>query len=369
MSNDADIKVTRPSLPALDDFVAELEQIWASGIVTNCGPYHQKLEAALSDYLGVKHVCLFDNGTNALIAALHALDLRGEVITTPFSFIATSHALLWKNLTPVFADIDPQTFNLDPAAVEAAITDRTSAILPVHCYGRPCDTSAFEGIASRHNLSLIYDAAHAFSVCDHGGSILRHGNVSVLSFHATKIFSTFEGGAIVTDSDEMKERIARIRNFGIQSETVIDLLGFNGKMNELCAAMGLLQLKQIDNVISLRSQIDQRYRQALSSMPGLYCPPLPAIPRYNHAYFPILVRPDFPLSRDQLYEQLIQQGIHSRRYFYPLLCDVGAYKALPPPPPLPHARLIANQVLCLPLYPNLNTDQQNRIINAIRRAY
>lgn len=363
------IYVTQPYLPPLEEFVPYLEQIWANKVLTNGGPFHQQLEQALEDWLGVPHVALFSNGTLALITALQALRVTGgEVITTPYSFVATAHALLWQNCKPVFVDVEPHTLNLDPAKIEAAITPQTTAILPVHCYGNPCDTAAIQRIADNYNLRVIYDAAHAFGVQDTGGSILRHGDLAVLSFHATKIFNTFEGGAIICPDAKTKQRINHLKNFGFVDETTVVAPGINGKMSEINAAFGLLQLQHMPHVMERRAQIDAHYRQQLATVPGIRCLPSgPAQSIANHAYFPILVEPAAPFSRDAMYDHLKAHDIHVRRYFYPLITDFPMYRGLPSATPsnLTTAHHAAQQVLCLPIYPNLNQDQQDKIIQTI----
>lgn len=358
------VYVTRPFLPPLEEFEPLLRQIWQTRILTNGGPFHQELEARLGDHLGVPQVALFNNATTALIMALRALDLTGEVITTPYSFVATSHALLWSGLTPVFADIDPTTLNLDPARIEAAITPRTSAILPVHCYGQPCDVDAIAAIAARHGLKVIYDAAHAFGVQDRGGSVLNHGDLSVLSFHATKVFNTFEGGAIVCADPAMKDRIDKLKNFGFDDETSVIGVGLNGKMSELNAALGLVQLRHIDTVLARRQAIDEAYRQGLRGIPGIRCLDRLGEGTANYAYFPILVGPDYPVGRDALYDALKRDGIHPRRYFHPLISDHPMYRTLPSArrEDLPVAALAADRVLCLPIYPDLDPATVARIV-------
>ncbi|WHQ72774.1 DegT/DnrJ/EryC1/StrS family aminotransferase [Methylorubrum extorquens] len=359
--------VTRPFLPPLEEFEPLLRQIWQTRILTNGGPFHQELEARLSDHLGVPQVALFNNATTALIMALRALDLTGEVITTPYSFVATSHALLWSGLTPVFVDIDPVTLNLDPARIEAAITPRTSAILPVHCYGQPCDVEAIAGIAARHGLKVIYDAAHAFGVRHRGQSVLNHGDLSVLSFHATKVFNTFEGGAIVCADPAMKDRIDKLKNFGFEDETSVIETGLNGKMSELNAALGLVQLRHIGTVLARRQAIDAAYRQGLRGIPGIRCLDFAEDGAANYAYFPILVGPDYPIGRDALYDALKRDGIHPRRYFHPLISDHPMYRTLPSArrEDLPVAALAADRVLCLPIYPDLDPAIVARIVRRI----
>lgn len=361
--------VTQPYLPGLEEFEPYLRQIWASGQVTNGGPFHRRLEAALADYLDVPHLSLFANGTLALLVALRALEIEGEVVTTPFSFVATSHALRWNGITPVFADIDPQTLNLDPAAVEAAITPRTRAILPVHVYGRPCALDAFQALAGRHGLRLVYDAAHAFGVRLAGGNLLRAGDLSVLSFHATKVFHTFEGGAIVCHDAAMKARIDLLKNFGFKGETQVVELGINAKMNEVQAAFGLLQLAHVDAAIQARAAIDAHYRRGLADLPGLRClSPSPGVARANHAYFPVLVEEGFGPGRDALYEALRARGIHARRYFYPLISDFPMYRDTAGAGRLPVAGRVAERVLCLPIFPAMTEADCARVIEAVRAA-
>lgn len=361
------IYVTQPYLPPLEEFTPYLEQIWANKVLTNGGPFHQQLEQALCDYLGVAHVALFTNGTLALITALQALRVTGEVITTPYSFVATAHALLWQNCKPVFVDVEPRTLNLDPAKIEAAITPQTTAILPVHCYGNPCDTEAIQKIADNYNLRVIYDAAHAFGVQDAGGSILRHGDLAVLSFHATKVFNTFEGGAIICPDARTKQRINHLKNFGFADETTVVAPGINAKMSEINAAFGLLQLQHMPQVMQRRAEIDAYYREQLAQVPGITCLPKGMQTVANHSYFPILVGPEYPLSRDALYEKLKEHEIYTRRYFYPLITDFPMYRGLPSATPanVATARHAAEQVLCLPIYPNLPDSATRRIVNLI----
>ena len=367
MSNAKPIYVTQPELPPLEHLMPLLQQIWDSRTLTNGGPFHEQLETRLCEYLGVEHLSLFSNGTLGLVTALQALRVTGEVITTPYSFVATSHSVLWNGLRPVFADIEPVTLNLDPARIEAAITPHTTAILPVHCYGHPCDVAAIQRIADAYGLKVIYDAAHAFGVADSGGSILRHGDLSVLSFHATKVFNTFEGGAIVSPDARTKRRIDHLKNFGFVDETTVVAPGINAKMSELNAAIGLLQLDGVDDAIARRRAIAARYREGLAAIPGIDCIPTPAASRPNHGYLPILVREHFPMSRDALFGRLREQGIVARRYFYPLISDFPMYRGLPSAAAsnLPVARRAAEQVICLPIYPNLLLEQVDRIVSAI----
>lgn len=364
------ILVTQPYLPPLDEFLVHVRQIWDSRILTNGGPLHRRLEAELCERLGVEHLALFANGTLALLAALRVLGLSGQVITTPYTFVATAHALRWSGLEPVFVDIDPRTLNLDPARIEAAITPQTTAIMPVHCYGTPCDTAAIAEVAGRHGLKVVYDAAHAFGVRDAGGSLLRHGDASVLSFHATKVFSTFEGGAVVCRDAETLACLRRLRNFGFVDEVTVDALGINGKMPEIAAALGLAQLGHVDAALARRGAIAEAYRAALADLPGLRCLAPAVAATANHGYFPVFVGDDFPMPRDALYQVLRDAGIHARRYFYPLVTDFPMYAGLPSAAPanLPVAARTAAQVICLPIYPDLADAQQARVIEVIRQA-
>jgi dTDP-4-amino-4,6-dideoxygalactose transaminase len=362
--------VTQPYLPPLEEFIPYLEEIWDSKMLTNCGPMHQQFEQALGEFLGVKHVSLFANGTLALVTALQALRITGEVITTPYSFVATAHSLLWNGITPVFVDIDPETLNLDPRKIEAAITPQTTAIMPVHCYGNPCNVEAIQKIADNYNLRVIYDAAHAFGVQDAGGSILRHGDLSVLSFHATKVFNTFEGGAIICPDGRTKQRIDHLKNFGIVDEMTVVAPGINGKMSEVNAAFGLLQLQHIDRVLARRRDIDRAYRSLLRDVPGIHCVEEAGQQRANYAYFPVLVDAEYPLSRDGLYEYLLTNRIHSRRYFYPLITEFPMYRgaASAAPANLPVAANIAPKALCLPIYPDLSDAEVTAIASLIAGA-
>src|SRR5665647_1406633 len=369
METEKKIYVTQPLLPPLEEFIPYLQQIWDNKILTNEGPFHQQLEQALCDYLGVKHLALFTNGTIALVTALQALRITGEVITTPYSFVATAHSLLWNGIKPVFVDVDPNTLNLDPAKIEAAITPHTTAIMPVHCYGHPCDVEAIQKIADNYNLRVIYDAAHAFGVKDKNGSVLNYGDLSVLSFHATKVFNTFEGGAIVCPDAKTKVRIDQLKNFGFVDETTVVAPGINGKMSEFNAALGLLQLKYIDQSIACRREIDAAYCEQLKNVKGIGCLDDVGEKITNCSYFPILVQTDYPISRDDLYQKLKDKGIHPRRYFYPLISDFPMYRGLPSAHKdnLPVATVAAQQVLCLPIYPDLEMsviDEVTRFIAA-----
>ncbi|MEQ9105923.1 MAG: DegT/DnrJ/EryC1/StrS family aminotransferase [Limnobacter sp.] len=354
-------------MPPLEELTPFLEQIWANKVLTNGGPFHQHFEQALCDYLGVEFISIFTNATVSLISALQALRVTGEVITTPYSFVATAHSLLWNGLKPVFVDIEQDTLNLDPEKIEAAITPQTTAIMPVHCYGYPCAADAIQQIADNYNLRIIYDAAHAFGVQDEGGSILRHGDLSVLSFHATKVFNTFEGGAIVCRDAKTKLRIDQLKNFGYVDETTVVAAGINGKMSEFNAAFGILQLKYIDRVLEGRKRIDAAYRERLFGCKGIRCLNANSDNATNYAYFPILVNSDYSITRDDLYSMLKNHGIHPRRYFYPLISDFPMYRGLPSAnrDNLSVAKVAADQVLCLPIYPDLEMSKVNEITRII----
>lgn len=366
--SDKPIYVTQPYLPPLEEFIPYLEEIWASKTLTNGGPMHRLLEKALCEYLGVEHIALFNNGTIALLTALQTLRVKGEVITTPYSFVATAHSLLWNDIKPVFVDIDPHTFNMDPDKIEAAITPKTSAIMPVCCYGYPCDFESIQKIADKYNLHVIYDAAHAFGVQDASGSILNHGDLSVLSFHATKVFNTFEGGAIVCRDAETKQKIDQLKNFGFVDEVTVVAPGINGKMSEINAAFGLLQLKHIDGVVARRKEIDAIYREGLRNVRGISVPSPEGLVRENYSYFPILVESGYPLSRDDLYQKMRDAEIYGRRYFYPLISDFPMYRGMPSASTenLITASEVAGKVLCLPIYPDLDNKSVNRVIELIR---
>ncbi|MGZ5007862.1 MAG: DegT/DnrJ/EryC1/StrS family aminotransferase [Methylobacter sp.] len=361
------VYVTQPFMPPLDEFMPYLEQIWDNKRLTNSGPFHKQLEQALCDYLGVNYVSLFTNGTLALVTALQALRITGEVITTPYSFVATAHSLLWNGIKPIFVDIDPHTLNINPEKIEAAITPQTTAIMPVHCYGYPSDVERIQQIADNYGLKVIYDAAHAFGVRHLGGSVLNHGDLSVLSFHATKVFNTFEGGAIVCPDAKIKQRIDHLKNFGFVDEVTVVAPGINGKMSEINAAFGLLQLKYIDEALQKRKTIDARYREGLAGVKGIYCLTDAGGDVANYAYFPILVQPEYPLDRDALYQLLRDNDIHARRYFYPLISDFPMYRGMPSAAQanLPVARKVASEVICLPIYPALSNDQVDAVLDLI----
>lgn len=363
------LHVTQPYLPPLEEFVPYLKKIWNSHTLTNGGPMHQHFERALADYLGVEHISLFSNGTQALVTALQALRISGEVITTPYSFVATAHSLVWNGITPVFADVAKDSYNLDPISIEAAITPQTTAIMPVHCYGYPCDVDSIRRIADRYNLRVIYDAAHAFGVKDGGGSILRHGDLSVLSFHATKVFNTFEGGAIVCPSAKVKAHIDHLKNFGFVDEETVVAPGVNGKMNEFSAALGLLQLQHIDKVLQCREKVVKRYVEELSDVSGIsWIVPHPGSSS-NYSYFPILVDEPYPLSRDALYQAMRAEGVFARRYFYPLISDFSVYRGLlsSRQENLPNARYFASKVLCLPIFPTMSDKELFRVVKVVRQ--
>jgi dTDP-4-amino-4,6-dideoxygalactose transaminase len=362
------IYVTRPYLPSLDELIPLLEEIWANRILTNQGPFHQKFQKRLCAFLEAKHVSLMCNGTVALNAAIAAAEIEGEVITTPYSFVATTHSIAMAGLTPVFVDIREGDFTIDSSLIEAAITPRTSAILAVHVYGNPCDVDAIEAIAKRHKLTIIYDAAHAFGVRFRGQSLPTHGDFSTLSFHATKAFNTFEGGAVLSATETGQKLVNNYRNFGFVDEVTIPAIGGNTKMSEFNAALGLLQLNHFEEVRRQRAEVDRRYRNMLAGIDGIDILPIPPEVEPNYTYFPILVRPGFRMSRDELYEHLKANGFHARRYFYPLLSTLPMYRDLPSAGhnTLPVAANVAEQILCLPMYHDLGEPDQMRLVEVIR---
>jgi len=368
MSDSKPIYVTQPYLPPLEEFLPSLQAIWDSRILTNGGRFHQEFESALCEYLGVEYISLFTNGTIALVTALQALRISGEVITTPYSFVATAHALLWNGIKPVFVDIEPESLTINPDKIEAAITPQTTAIMAVHCYGHPCRIDALQKIADNYNLKVIYDAAHAFGVQCQGGGILLHGDLSILSFHATKVFTTFEGGAIISRDAKEKQRIDHLKNFGFVDDVTVVAPGINGKMSEFNAALGLLQLKHVGHAIARRKEVDAAYRDLLSDVKGIRCLRHPDGTTPNFAYFPILVEPDYPMSREALYRRLRNNNIYARRYFYPLIADFPMYRGLASAKRenLPVARETALRVLCLPIYPQLGDEDVRRIAACIR---
>ena len=370
MNTDGKITVTSPLLPNLDEFNEMLKQIWNSKWITNNGQFHQQLEKALAEYLGVPYISLFTNGTLPLITALQALHISGEVITTPYSFVATTHALWWNGIKPVFVDIDPSNCGLDPEKIEAAITPRTTAIMPVHCYGKPCDTERIQAIADKYGLKVIYDAAHAFGVKVNGESILNNGDMSTLSFHATKVYNTLEGGALVGKDAATKQRIDYLKNFGFAGETEVVAPGINSKMDELRAAYGLLNLKQVDDAIEARHQVAIRYREALRDVKGIrFFDDMPGV-RHNYSYFPIFVDAEqFGMTRDELYFKMKENNVLGRRYFYPLISTFSTYRGLESARPenLPVATRIANEVICLPMHHALSEADVDKVIELIVR--
>ncbi len=363
------IFVTQPFLPPLDEFQKYLEQIWKKKWLTNNGEFHQQFEKELAKYLNVPYVSLFTNGTLALVTALQALNIKGEVITTPYTFVATSHALVWNNIKPIFVDVDPVYGNLDPNKIENYITDKTTAILPVHVYGNPCETEKIQKIADKLNLKIIYDAAHAFGVEQNGQSILNKGDLSILSFHATKVFHTFEGGAIISHSSDMKHHIDNLKNFGYRGETVVEEVGVNGKMSEFNAALGLLQLQYINQAIEKRKKVADIYYKKLLNINGLRLIKHRENTKWNYAYFPIYIdESEYLISRDQLYEKLKQNNIFGRRYFYPLISEFPMYKDLPSAETanLQVAHKTSRQVICLPIYPDLKEKELDNICSIIK---
>lgn len=364
------IYVTKPAMPPLEEFNEYLERIWKNRILTNEGPFHHQFEKELADYLGVKYISVFANGTLALITALQTLRITGEVITTPFSFVATTHALWWNNIKPVFSDIEDDDLGLDPEKIERAITPQTTAILPVHIYGNPCKVKRLQQIADTYHLKIIYDAAHAFGVKMNGISILNFGDLSIMSFHATKVFNTFEGGAIVCHDEETKKRIDLLKNFGHAGETTVIEPGINAKMNEWQAAFGLLQLKYVESYIAKRKAITEMYRENLRDVPGIHWLKEKEGVRYAYPYFPILIdAQEYGKTRDEVYEELKKANIYSRRYFYPLISQFPTYQGLPSANPenLPIAERVTVQVLCLPLYPDLSKAEVEEICGNIRK--
>ena len=363
------ITVTKPALPPLEEFIPYLESIWESQNLTNNGKFHQQLERELAEYLGVKYLSLFANGTLALLTALQTLKITGEVITTPYSFVATTHALHWNGIKPVFVDIEPNFCNLDTQKIESAITPNTTAILPVHVYGNPCNVEKIKEIADNYGLKVIYDACHAFGVKINGDSVLNFGDLSILSFHATKVFTTFEGGAIVCHDETTKRRIDFLKNFGFANETTVVGPGINAKMNEFQAALGVLQLKHVDKAISERKRIVELYRSELDSLNGIsYMQDIDGV-SHNYPYFPIFINEEnFGITRDQIYEKLKEYNIYTRRYFYPLISQFPTYRGLESASEknLPIALKKSEKVLCLPVYSNLTFDETKRIANLIK---
>lgn len=368
MSNYDTITVTSPLLPSLAEFHELLKEIWDSKWITNNGQFHKQLEQALCEYLKVPYISLFTNGTLPLLTALQALRITGEVITTPYSFVATTHAIWWNGCKPVFVDIDPSNCGIDPDRIEAAITPHTTAIMPVHCYGKPCDTGRIQAIADKYGLKVIYDAAHAFGVEVNGESILRQGDMSTLSFHATKVYNTAEGGALIVKDAETKKRVDYLKNFGFAGETEVVAPGINSKMDEIRAALGLLNLKQVDEAIEKRHQVAIRYREALRNVKGIrFFDDMPGV-KHNYSYFPIFVNAEeYGMTRDELYFKMRDQDVYGRRYFYPLISTFSTYCGLESARPenLPNATRIANEVICLPMHHGLNDEDMGRILEII----
>ena len=363
------ITVTSPLLPNLDEFYEMLKEIWNSKWITNNGDFHNQLERELASYLKVPYLSLFTNGTLPLITALQALRVTGEVITTPYSFVATTHSLWWNGIKPVFVDINPHTCNIDPTKIEAAITSRTTAIMPVHCYGRPCDTKSIQDIADKYGLKVIYDAAHAFGVEINGKSILNEGDMSTLSFHATKVYNTIEGGALICHDEKTKQRIDYLKNFGFAGETTVVAPGINSKMDEIRAAYGLLNLRQVDAAIEARHNVAVKYREALSGIDGItFFDDIQGV-RHNYSYFPIFVDAEkYGMSRDELYFKMREYNIYGRRYFYPLISTFSTYRGLESSSESNHpvATRIANQVICLPMHHASRDEDIERTIEAIK---
>ena len=346
---DKPIYVTSPLLPSLEDFTFLLKEIWESKMLTNNGNFHQKLEEELAKYLKVPYLSLFTNGTLPLITALQAMRITGEVITTPFSFVATTHSLWWNGIKPVFVDIEPETCNLDPSKIEAAITPRTTAIMPVHVYGKPCKTKEIQEIANKYGLKVIYDAAHAFGVEINGESILNFGDMATLSFHATKVYNTLEGGALVVHDEQTKKRIDYLKNFGFASETEVVAPGINSKVDEVRAAYGLLNLKQVDHAINSRRKVAIRYRDELQGVKGItFFNDIPGV-RHNYSYFPIFINAEeYGMTRDELYFKMKEYNVFGRRYFYPLISTFSTYRGLDSANPdnLPVATQMSNYDIC-----------------------
>lgn len=368
MKSGSKITVTSPLLPDLEEFNEILKEIWESRWITNNGEFHKRLEVELATYLKVPYISLFTNGTLPLITALQALNITGEVITTPYSFVATTHSIWWNGATPVFVDLDPKTGNIDPDKIESAITPHTAAIMPVHVYGQPCDTKRIQEIADKYGLKVIYDAAHAFGVEVDGKSILTEGDLSTLSFHATKVFNTIEGGAMVMKDEATKKRIDFLKNFGFAGETEVVGPGINSKMDEIRAAYGLLNLKQVDAAIEARHKVATAYRKALKEVKGITFFNDTAGVKHNYSYFPIFVdAEEYGMTRDELYSRMKENGIFGRRYFYPLISTFSTYRGLSSANPrnLPAATKMAEQVICLPMHHGLSEEDMGRIINLV----
>lgn len=368
MIDNKQITVTSPLLPDLEEFHKLLQGIWHSKWITNNGSFHQQLEKELAKYLGVPYVSLFTNGTLPLLTALQALRITGEVITTPYSFVATTHCIWWNGCKPVFVDIDPASGNLDPDKIEAAITPKTTAIMPVHVYGKPCDVKRIQEIADKYGLKVIYDAAHAFGVKVDGESILNAGDMSTLSFHATKVYNTIEGGAMVVQNEKIKKRIDYLKNFGFADEVTVVGPGINSKMDEMRSAYGLLNLRQVDAAIEARHQVAIKYREALRSVEGItFFDDMPGV-RHNYSYFPIFIDAEkYGMTRDELYFKMKDANVLGRRYFYPLISEFSTYRGLPSAAPenLPNAQKMANNVICLPMHHALSQNDIDRVLNVI----
>ena len=362
------ITVTSPLLPSLEDLMPYLQDIWERKWLTNNGHYHQELEKALCEYLKVPYISLFTNGTLPLMCALQALRITGEVITTPYSFVATTHSLWWNGIKPVFVDIDPETCNMDPDKIEAAITPKTTAIMPVHVYGKPCDVERIQEIADKYGLKIIYDAAHAFGVEVNGKSILNAGDMSTLSFHATKVYNTVEGGALICHDEQTKKRIDYLKNFGFAGETTVIAPGINGKMDEVRSAVGLLNLTQVDAAIEARHQVANRYREALRGVKGIrVMEDMPGV-RHNYSYFPMFIdAEEYGMTRDELYFKMKENNVLGRRYFYPLISEFSTYRGLESARPenLPVAKRIADSVSCLPMYYGLTEEEVDQVVEQI----
>lgn len=374
--NDKKITVTSPLLPPLEEFIPYLQQIWSSKWITNNGQFHKQLEQALAEYLGVRYISVFTNGTLPLITALQALHVTGEVITTPYSFVATTHSIWWNGLKPIFVDVDLETGNIDPDKIEAAITPHTSAIMPVHVYGMPCNVNRIQQIANKYNLKVIYDAAHAFGVRIDNTSVLNFGDISTLSFHATKTYNTIEGGALVCHSAEMKQKIDQLKNFGFTGETTVVAPGINSKMDEVRSAYGLLNLKYVDKAIALRKQVAERYVDALLDVKGikLYQPIVDSLKndsiKMNYSYFPVFVNSDeYGITRDELYFKMKERNILGRRYFYPLISNFPPYVSYKSSvlSNLINANKLANEVICMPMHTDLSDKEINKVIECIVR--
>lgn len=367
---DKPIYVTSPLLPSLEDFTFLLKEIWESKMLTNNGNFHQKLEEELAKYLKVPYLSLFTNGTLPLITALQAMRITGEVITTPFSFVATTHSLWWNGIRPVFVDIEPETCNLDPSKIEAAITPKTTAIMPVHVYGKPCKTKEIQEIANKYGLKVIYDAAHAFGVEINGESILNFGDMATLSFHATKVYNTLEGGALVVHDEQTKKRIDYLKNFGFASETEVVAPGINSKVDEVRAAYGLLNLKQVDHAINSRRKVAIRYRDELQGVKGItFFNDIPGV-RHNYSYFPIFINAEeYGMTRDELYFKMKEHNVFGRRYFYPLISTFSTYRGLDSANPdnLPIATQMSNNVICLPMHHALSENEVEYILQIIKK--